>query len=116
MISRLFLIIVLLLSCPLYGEDLSPVRVSALTCEHLQNPIGIGAKQPRLSWKILSDRMGEVQTAYQIRAVFGRRSGCSQTRSLGLGQNCLGSVRAYPLVRHTTEIRRPGVLAGPHLG
>ena len=44
------------------------VRVEQLRCEHLRNPIGIGAQQPRLSWKLVSDRNGEVQTAYEIRA------------------------------------------------
>src|SRR3954466_2649796 len=32
------------------AEKLSPIRVDALTCEHLTNPIGIGNQQPRLSW------------------------------------------------------------------
>ena len=68
MISRLLIIPFLLLARPLYAENSSPVRVSGLTCEHLQNPIGIGARQPRLSWKLVSDRMGEAQTAYQILA------------------------------------------------
>ena len=44
------------------------VEVGQLRCEHLENPIGIGMQQPRLSWKLQSDRVGEVQTAYQIRA------------------------------------------------
>jgi alpha-L-rhamnosidase len=44
------------------------VKVGQLRCEHLENPIGIGMQQPRLSWKLQSDRVGEVQTAYQIRA------------------------------------------------
>jgi alpha-L-rhamnosidase len=43
-----------------------------LTCEHLTNPIGIGKQQPRLSWKLRSERAGEVQTAYQIRAASTR--------------------------------------------
>ncbi len=43
-------------------------RVEELTCEHEQNPLGLGAATPRLSWKIQSGRDGEVQTAYQIRA------------------------------------------------
>jgi alpha-L-rhamnosidase len=46
----------------------APVQVGQLTCEHLQNPIGIGFAQPRLSWKLHSTRIGEVQTAYQIQA------------------------------------------------
>ncbi len=50
------------------AENLSPVHVDALTCEHLTNPMGIGNPQPRLSWKLLSNRAGEVQTAWEIRA------------------------------------------------
>ncbi|MFA9390260.1 MAG: family 78 glycoside hydrolase catalytic domain [Prolixibacteraceae bacterium] len=36
-------------------------------CEYLENPIGIGVYQPRLSWKITSDENGVKQTAYEIR-------------------------------------------------
>jgi alpha-L-rhamnosidase len=50
------------------AENLSPVKLDALTCEHLTNPIGIGNQQPRLSWKLRSDRVGEIQTAWEIRA------------------------------------------------
>ncbi len=46
----------------------SPVRVDALTCEHLANPMGIGIREPRLSWQLRSGRAGEVQTAYEVRA------------------------------------------------
>jgi alpha-L-rhamnosidase len=69
MMSRLlsFLAAFLLIGS-LRAEDLSPVRLYALTCEHLQNPVGIGNQQPRLSWKLRSDRIGEVQTARQVRA------------------------------------------------
>src|SRR5471032_12887 len=63
-----FAIITFFLTTLLHAQNLSPVRLAALTCEHLQNPIGIGVSQPRLSWKLISDRAGEVQTAYQIRA------------------------------------------------
>jgi alpha-L-rhamnosidase len=46
----------------------SSVRVDALTCEHLTNPVGIGNQQPRFSWKLRSTRAGERQTAWEIRA------------------------------------------------
>ncbi|MGA2231391.1 MAG: family 78 glycoside hydrolase catalytic domain [Tepidisphaeraceae bacterium] len=46
----------------------SPVQLTQLTVEHMTNPIGIGIAQPRFSWKLQSDRPGEVQTAYEIRA------------------------------------------------
>ena len=62
------LLAVAVIACALRAENLSPVRLETLTCEHLINPIGIGATQPRLSWKLRSDRAGEVQTAYEIRA------------------------------------------------
>lgn len=50
------------------AEKLSSAQVYALTCEHLQNPIGIGVAQPRFSWKIRSEQPGERETAYEIRA------------------------------------------------
>ncbi len=50
------------------AQELSPVRLDALTCDHLVNPIGIGNRPPSLSWKLTSNRAGEVQTAWQIRA------------------------------------------------
>ena len=46
----------------------SPVHLTELTTEHLARPMGIGVARPRLSWKLLSPRDGEVQTAYEIRA------------------------------------------------
>ncbi len=61
-----------LLAGPLSAENLSRVRLYDLTCEHLQNPVGIGNQSPRLSWKLRSDRNGEVQTAWQIRAASSR--------------------------------------------
>ena len=52
----------------LQAQSVSPVRLGELTTEHETNPIGIGEAQPRLSWKLHSDRAGEGQTAYQIHA------------------------------------------------
>jgi alpha-L-rhamnosidase len=69
MIPRSLLIFAaLIFAGPLAAQTDSPVRLGALTCEHQTNPVGIGDTQPRLSWKLLSDRVGEVQTAYEIRA------------------------------------------------
>lgn len=52
----------------LYIIALGSVTVSpaSLSCEYLHNPLGIDVAKPRLSWTILSDRRGEVQTAYQV--------------------------------------------------
>jgi len=46
----------------------SPVHLTELTAEHMEHPVGIGIAQPRLSWKLQSDRPGEIQTAYEVRA------------------------------------------------
>jgi alpha-L-rhamnosidase len=48
------------------------VRVDALRCEHLVNPVGLGRAAPRLSWKLRSGRRGEVQTGYSIPAASTR--------------------------------------------
>jgi alpha-L-rhamnosidase len=37
-----------------------------LRCEYLDDPLGIDATSPRMSWIIASNRRGETQTAYQI--------------------------------------------------
>ncbi len=37
-----------------------------LRTEYLVDPIGIGARRPRLSWEVKSDRRGTTQTAYRI--------------------------------------------------
>lgn len=47
----------------------SPLRPVDLRCEYLQNPLGIDATQPRLSWKLdagSSSRRGLSQTACQV--------------------------------------------------
>ena len=68
--GKLFLVAwaALIAAVPLRAQALSPVRLGALTCEHLSDPVGLGVRQPRLSWKLLSDRPGEIQTAWQVRA------------------------------------------------
>ena len=37
-----------------------------LTCEHLTNPIGLDAPNPRLSWKLNDSRTGAAQFSYQV--------------------------------------------------
>jgi alpha-L-rhamnosidase len=37
-----------------------------LCCEYKENPIGIDVARPRLSWQIVSDVRGTVQSAYQV--------------------------------------------------
>ena len=43
------------------------IQVQDVRCEYERNPLGIDVREPRLSWKLLSDQRGSVQSAYQIR-------------------------------------------------
>ncbi len=52
------------------------LKISQLRCENLENPIGVDAIPPLLSWKLISDRIGSRQTAYQIQS--------SRTKHFGL--------------------------------
>jgi len=42
------------------------LRVDRLRCEYRENPLGIDASRPRLSWVLDSDRRDTLQTAYRI--------------------------------------------------
>lgn len=41
-------------------------QVGAIRCEYRVNPLGIDNPHPRLTWIILSNQRGELQTAYQV--------------------------------------------------
>jgi alpha-L-rhamnosidase len=45
---------------------LAAVSIGELRCEHLQNPQGIDAAQPRLSWMLQTSQRDVKQSAYQI--------------------------------------------------
>lgn len=45
---------------------MTPFTVGRLRCEYLDNPLGIDAPRPRLSWQMFSDRRGARQTAYRV--------------------------------------------------
>ena len=44
----------------------SPATLTALTVEHLAHALGIDARVPRFSWKLVDRRPGAAQTGYQI--------------------------------------------------
>ena len=48
------------------AEALSEMKVCALRCEYLENPVGIDETAPRLSWHVESGKRGQKQTAYRI--------------------------------------------------
>jgi len=52
-----------LLTMAAHGQPFFP---GSLTCEHLTNPVGIDAGQPRFGWKIEADASNFRQDAYEI--------------------------------------------------
>ena len=44
----------------------SRLTVGELTAEHRHNPLGIDEREPRLGWKLRSQRQGEAQQAYRV--------------------------------------------------
>lgn len=55
---------VLLLMCAAHAY--TPAKPAGLKCEYLINPIGIDATHPRFSWRLVDERTGARQTAYQL--------------------------------------------------
>lgn len=63
---RLFLLLIFLSNqgpAQALEPHCTPVR---LRCEHLTDPIGIDAAEPRLTWQLKDDRQGARQTAYRV--------------------------------------------------
>lgn len=54
-------------ACWTLGVEAQSLRVTDPICEYRVNPVGIDITRPRLSWKLVSDRRGTMQSAYQIR-------------------------------------------------
>ncbi|MEO5682310.1 MAG: family 78 glycoside hydrolase catalytic domain [Chitinophagaceae bacterium] len=44
----------------------SPLQPTALTCEYIENPLGIDIKLPRLSWTFTSTERNQLQSAYEV--------------------------------------------------
>ena len=53
------------------GAAPSSFTVTALRTEYKENPLGIDALKPRLSWQLRSERRGAAQTAYELRVAQG---------------------------------------------
>ncbi len=71
--TRLLIIILTLVGVS--WEATAKDKVNKLICEYHTNPIGIDIRKPRLSWQLVSDKEGVVQTAYEIRVMDGNPTG-----------------------------------------
>ncbi len=56
------------------GRPEAAVRVTGLRTEYKENPLGIDARRPRLSWRIESERRGVAQTARRSRSASATRT------------------------------------------
>ena len=59
-------IIILGLSLLLISTAFAGVSLQNLRVEYRENPLGIDARTPRLSWQLQSSARGEMQTAYRV--------------------------------------------------
>src|SRR5438445_13565339 len=65
MLSRILLLMLLSAVQVSYCAAQSPCMPVAPRCEYLTNPVGIDARNPRLSWQLEDHRTAAKQTAYQ---------------------------------------------------
>jgi alpha-L-rhamnosidase len=55
------------LNVSLYANQGAPPTLTGLRAEYKENPLGIDARKPRLSWQLQASGRGVAQSAYQIR-------------------------------------------------
>ena len=60
----------LVLATPAQADQQRP-SVGGLLTNSLEDPLGVGGADPRLSWQLESERRGVAQTAYQVRVTSG---------------------------------------------
>jgi hypothetical protein len=95
----------------------SPVRVTSLRCEYLNNLLGIDVRQPRLSWRLEAPARGARPTACQVArghrpAAPGRRPG----RPVGLGPDAVGPVGPPGLPGPAADLAPQPLVAGARVG
>ncbi|MCP4452310.1 MAG: hypothetical protein GY809_12680, partial [Planctomycetes bacterium] len=58
---------IMVLACLVgHGSAAAPVGIAHLRCESLEDPLGIDALVPRMSWQLDSDVRAQKQTAYRL--------------------------------------------------
>lgn len=53
-------------ACFFIANAASPLQPATLSCEYMQNPLGIDTKQPRLAWTFTSSQRNQMQSAYEL--------------------------------------------------
>jgi len=55
------------------GQTQATLKLTSLRTEYRENPLGIDARRPRLSWQLQANERGVVQSAYQVRVARDER-------------------------------------------
>lgn len=73
--KRLFFTLAFLLPVALPGMSAATrdVKLLGLTCNYVEEPIGMGDKKPLLGWRIDTDRAGYLQGSYRVLSLRTRR-------------------------------------------
>jgi alpha-L-rhamnosidase len=58
--------IAVLLGLSFFTQASSPLQPGRLTCEYIENPLGIDSRSPRLSWTLVSGERNQSQSAYEL--------------------------------------------------
>ena len=58
--------VLMITTLPSLSQANSPLQPGTLTCEYIQNPLGIAEPAPRLSWTLLSYKRNQQQSAYEL--------------------------------------------------
>ncbi len=126
--DSLFFTAVMLFFVFFAGAATKKTAVSDLRCEYKTNPLGIGDLNPRLSWKIVSEKNDQMQTGYHVLVATSPKllkagkadlwdSGkidseqCIQVnyqgRQLESGQRCYWAVRIWDKDKEATSWSEP---------
>jgi alpha-L-rhamnosidase len=62
---KFFSLMFIMILC-IHVQAASPLQPVAITCEYIENPLGIDMSSPRLSWNFTSNERNQFQSAYEI--------------------------------------------------
>ncbi|MDQ6477278.1 family 78 glycoside hydrolase catalytic domain [Dyadobacter sp. LHD-138] len=65
-LTRFFALAIFSAICLPREKAQAEIQPGKLTCEYLENPLGIEAKNPGLSWTVVSSERNQMQTAYEV--------------------------------------------------
>lgn len=90
----------LLLAGNMYAA--APLQPAKLTCEYIQNPLGIDIAQPRFSWTFTASARNQMQSAYELEVGEWRSGKISSSQSVHVEYN---GPALRPFTRYRWRVR-----------